>query len=123
MTITTFNPMIVTENADDTIKLFEELGFERRHHKFNEELENISDVRMTNADGFHVDVARADVESDMTLIRMNVDNFDEAYEFLISHGFTHPSGRTYDSKSSRDAMLVSSSGFGFVLVQHKRDRD
>ena len=33
MTITTFNPFIDTAHADELIKLFEELGFERRHKK------------------------------------------------------------------------------------------
>ena len=31
MKITTFNPMILTPNADEVIKFFEELGFERKH--------------------------------------------------------------------------------------------
>ena len=31
MTITTFNPFIDTAHADELIRLFEELGFERRH--------------------------------------------------------------------------------------------
>ncbi len=29
MQITTFNPMILSKNADEIIKLFEELGFEK----------------------------------------------------------------------------------------------
>ena len=33
MKITSFNPMIITANADDIIKTFEALGFERRHEK------------------------------------------------------------------------------------------
>ena len=33
MQITTFNPMILSKNADEIIKLFEELGFRRRHTK------------------------------------------------------------------------------------------
>ena len=31
MKITTFNPLIVTKDAENVIKLFEALGFERRH--------------------------------------------------------------------------------------------
>ena len=31
MKITTFNPLIVSQNADEIISLFEELGFEKRH--------------------------------------------------------------------------------------------
>ena len=44
---------------------------------------DISSVRMryTNEDGkvFHVDVASAPLPKDTTTIRMNIDNFDEAY--------------------------------------------
>ena len=31
MQITTFNPMILSPKADEVIKLFEDLGFEKRH--------------------------------------------------------------------------------------------
>ena len=95
MKITSFNPMIVTKNAEDVISLFEALGFERRHHKTGE-TENseqglgFSSVRMKDANGFHVDVCTAETdrfERDMTVIRMNVDDFDDAAELLKSHGF------------------------------------
>ena len=33
MKITSFNPLIVTKDAESAIALFEELGFERRHTK------------------------------------------------------------------------------------------
>lgn len=33
MKITTFNSFIATSRTDETIRLFEELGFERRHKK------------------------------------------------------------------------------------------
>ena len=32
MKITSFNPLIVTKDAESAAKLFEELGFERRHY-------------------------------------------------------------------------------------------
>ena len=32
MKITTFNPQIITKDAEPVIKLFEELGFEKRHN-------------------------------------------------------------------------------------------
>ena len=33
MKITSFNPLIVTSKAEETIALYEALGFERRHVK------------------------------------------------------------------------------------------
>lgn len=31
MKITSFNPLIVTKDAESAVRLFEELGFEKRH--------------------------------------------------------------------------------------------
>ncbi|MBP5261863.1 MAG: hypothetical protein J6Z43_07050, partial [Clostridiales bacterium] len=69
--------------------------------------------------GNNVDVAKANVPQDMTLIRMNVDNFDEAYEMLISKGFRNSQGdKTVDSATNKSAMMISPSGFAFDLCQH-----
>lgn len=76
MKITTFNPMIMTPKADDVIRLFEELGFEKRHVKTGLNDEGITNVRMRDANGFHVDISAVDrLPQDMTSIRMNVDSF------------------------------------------------
>ena len=40
MQITSFNPLIATAHSDSIIKLFEELGFERRHTKEGIEIED-----------------------------------------------------------------------------------
>lgn len=43
---------------------------------------------MKDANGFHIDVAGIpDLHRDLTLIRMNVDDFEEAYAYLLSKGF------------------------------------
>lgn len=118
MKSTSFNPLIVSKDAAPAIELFEALDFERRHNNTNIDDRNISNVTMKDANGFHVDVAQANVPRDMTIIRMNVDNFEEAYDFLISKGFTCPSGRIVEQESSKSAMLVSPSGFGFDLCHH-----
>ncbi len=121
MEITTFNPMIISKNAEDIIKLFEELGFERRHQKDGIDGKDISSVRMTDANGFHVDVARVEtMEQDMTTMRMNVSDFDEAYEFLKSRGFKNARGtdNTVNSASSKSCLMISSSGFSIQLTQH-----
>ena len=80
MKITSFSPLIVTTDPENTIKLFEELGFEKRHKK--DELdgrEDIVGVRMKDANGFCVDIVKSGkTKQDMMTIRMNVDDFDEA---------------------------------------------
>ena len=118
MKITTFSPLIVTNSIDRNIRLFESLGFEIAHKQNPEE--RIYDFTMKDADGNKVDIAKADVEKDLTLIRMNVDDFDEAYEMLRAQGFVMKSGRVVETPSSRSAMVVSPTGFAFDLCQHKK---
>ena len=123
MKFTSFNPLIVTKDAAPVIELFESLGFERRHTleaQVSDEIDSLN-VRMKNAEGFYVDVSQVEsVPRDMTLIRMNVPDFDEAYDFLISKGFTHQSGRVVETTTNKSAMLVSPTGFAFDLCHHKR---
>ena len=126
MEITTFNPMILSKNADEIIKLFEELGFERKHQVNNIDSKDISSIRMKDANGFHVDVARVEsMERDMTTMRMNVRDFDEAYEFLKSRGFKNIRGEDHavESKSARSCLMIAPSGFSIQLTQHIRKED
>lgn len=120
MKITSFNPLIVSRNAEEIIKLFEGLGFEKRHTKTDiEGGQNVS-VRMRDASGFHVDVASSEhVPQDLTSIRVNVDDFDEAYNFLIAHGFRNSRGdKITETSSSRDTYMISPSGFAITLCHH-----
>ena len=128
MKITTFNPLIVTSNPQPIIELFEALGFEKRHRILATESthdKGIVSVRLKSPDGFYVDVAGVEGKDspDLSLIRMNVDDFDEAYEFLTAHGFKSPTNRTVDTRSNKSAMMVSPSGFAFDLCQHIRDHE
>ena len=128
MKITSFNPLIVTKDAENVIKLFEALGFERRHKKTGINDTDITSVRMryTGEDGkvFHVDVTSAPVPKDIASIRMNVDNFDEAYEMLKAKGFVNAQGdRITDTGSSRSTMMVSPSGFSISVAQHIKKHD
>lgn len=121
MKIATFNPMILSKNAEEIISLFEELGFERRHQVDNIDGKDISSVRMMDANGFYLDVASVEsLPRDMTTMRMNVSDFDEAYELLKAHGFKNARGedQTVDSKSARSCLMISPSGFSIQLTQH-----
>ena len=124
MKITSFNPLILTKDSESAVKMFEEMGFEKRHTiTISEDGKDITTVRMKDAGGFYVDVSQVDgIPQDMTLIRMNVDNFDEAYEFLKGKGFTNPKGdHTVDTKTNKSAMMRSPSGFAFDLCQHIKE--
>jgi len=128
MKITSFNPLIVTKDAAPVIKLFEELGFERRHTlDANTGDKDLTNVRMKDSNGFYVDVSQVEdfsLPRDLQLIRMNVDDFDEAYKFLTDKGFTNPrGGQTVDTKTNKSCMMTSPSGFAFDLCQHIKDND
>ena len=124
MQITSFNPMVLTEKADEVIALFEALGFERRHRKTGINDKDITSVSMKDANGFHVDVAQVEpghMPRDLVAIRMNVRDFDEAYDFLIAHGFRNAQGdKVTDTSSSRATLMVSPSGFAINLAYHIR---
>ncbi len=125
MKITTFNPLIITEDPESAIKLFEEMGFERHHTKEGIGDNKITDVRMKDPNGFYVDVARGDGE--YTMIRINVDDFDEAIEFLLSHGFRKPNheraSQTVDTGSSKFTIMVGPSGYLREISQHIKNHD
>ena len=128
MTITSFNPMIITKDAKAAIALFEALGFERRHTKTGIGEDDVSAVSMryTGEDGkvFHVNIVSAPVPQDITTIRMNIRDFDEAYQMLEEKGFKIvQGGKITDTGSSKAVMMVSPSGFSISVSEHIRDRD
>ncbi|MBR1831199.1 MAG: hypothetical protein IJ784_02075 [Ruminiclostridium sp.] len=126
MQITAFNPQIITKNAEPIIRLFEELGFEKRHTKKDIGDKNVVDVVMKNAEGFHLDISQPEMElpHDIQAIRINVRDFEETYDLLISRGFKNFYGdeRVY-TPSSKSAILLAPSGFVINLVEHIKDHN
>ena len=121
MNITTFDPLIVSKDADSAISVFEALGFATTHSPVTQTGSGeVSTARMKNEEGFHIDIAQVDeVPQDYVVIRMNVDDFDAAYNILKEHGFTNTRGDdTLDTQSSKEATMVSPSGFRIALVKH-----
>ena len=112
---------IVTANAEETIALFEELGFTRAHTKTGID-GHVTSVDLKYGEDFRVNVAQLDNQpQDMTVIRMNVRDFDEAYDFLVSKGFKNVEGdKVVDTGSSKAALMISPSGFGIGLSEHIR---
>ena len=123
MKITSFNSFIATSQTDETIRLFEELGFERRHKKEGIEIAERDDtvIRMKDGNGFYLDVLQTDSgpTRDTMGIRMNVDDFDEAYQLLVKNGFRNYYGdNTASTRTGKSAIMISSTGFVINLVQH-----
>ena len=121
MKITTFDPYILTKNAEPLIQLFGELGFQKRH--LLEEIggQELTGIVMKDANGFKVNVVEsADLPREsLTGIRMNVDDFDEAYELLTSRGFQKAPGTDIvDTGSAKALLMMAPSGFLLELIQH-----
>ena len=127
MKITTFNPQIITKNAEPLVQLFEELGFEKRHNQEGIGDLDVTGIRMKDANGFYLDISQVDAlpaPNDLTAIRMNVDNFDEVYEMLLSRGFKNFYGdQTVGTNTSKSAMMISPSGFAINLIEHIKEAE
>ena len=120
--ISTFSPLILTQKPEKNVKLFEKLGFELAHVK--EIDKDITSYVMKDSEGHQVDITKADsnVEQDTTVIRMNVPDFDEAFELLQENGFRILRGRIVETPSSKSATVISPTGFAFDLCQHIRKK-
>ena len=78
---------------------------------------------MKDANGFYLDLSMPVIQlkQDFTVIRMNVDDFDEAFKLLTEHGFHNfYKDKIVETKSSKSALMLSPSGFAINLVQHMK---
>ena len=120
MKITGFCPMIVTKEQDSVIAVFEALGFEKRHTKTDIEGGANIGVAMKDANGNRILVASTKNDrADINAVLINVDNFQEAYDFFIGKGFIDPRGsKTTVTGSDQATMLIAPSGFPVVISEH-----
>ena len=124
MKITTFNPQIITKDAEALVKLFEQLGFEKRHQQEGIGEFDVKGIRLKDANGFNLDISQPDAlptGHDLMAVRMNVDDFDEAYQLLVKNGFRNYYGdSTASTRTGKSAIMISPTGFVINLVQHIR---
>lgn len=122
MKITTFNPQIITKDAEALVKLFEQLGFEKRHQQEGIGEFDVKGIRLKDANGFNLDISQPDAlptGHDLMAVRMNVDDFDEAYQLLVKNGFKNYYGdSTASTRTGKSAIMISPTGFVINLVQH-----
>lgn len=125
MKITGFCPLIVTKDQENVVKTFEALGFEKRHTKTDIEGGANVGVAMKDADGNRITIASTSKDRpDITGIQINVDNFQEAYDFFIGQGFIDPrEDKTTVTSSDEATMLFAPSGFAVIISEHFKDRD
>ena len=60
MKITTYNPQIITRDAEPIVRLFEALGFEKHHNPKGIGELNVEGIRMKDANGFYLDIMQTD---------------------------------------------------------------
>ena len=128
MKITTFNPMIVTNRPEEVLKYFEMFGFTKKHAPTMkmQNGEEFTDYRLETENGFSMDVAAISTPLPMEgpALRMNVDDFDEAYKMLTDCGYkaTHEGG-IVETEHSKSVALIGPVGFTIYLVQHIKKED
>lgn len=126
MKITGFNPMVVSKDADKLIALFEELGFEIRHQPVADAGHgDVTTTRMKDTNGNYIDIVNSDfLPQDLTEIRINVDDLEEACSIFTAHGFQNTRGdATVDLKTSKTAVMRSPSGCMISLVKHLKENE
>ena len=123
MKITGLRPLIVSQDAENIKQLFEELGFECRHTKADIEGGKNTTFNLKDAEGHVINVTSSEtIPQDLTSVSINVDNFEEAYEFFTSRGYVVPRGdKVTETKSALSTLLFSPSGFAITISEHKKD--
>ncbi|MBQ9059048.1 MAG: hypothetical protein IJ125_07680 [Atopobiaceae bacterium] len=128
MKITTFDPVIVTNRPDEVLPVFEKFGFEKKHSPTVKGPSGYeaTDNRMKTENGMTMDVIAIDpnlpLEKEILAIRMNVDDFEEAYQMLTDLGFK-PSheGAITETDYAKGVGMLSPIGFNIYLIQHKKE--
>ena len=124
MKITSFHPMIATDHPEETIELFKSLGFEIAHVKTDIEPEDrsysVENTVMKNEDGKRVEIAAINQylkeSKDTVMIRINVDDLEEAIGSFVSKGFKEIARST--SGSADYCTVESPTGYRFDLCHH-----
>ena len=93
-------------------------------HPLVESGEN-TNYSMKDSNGNRINIASSEVvPQDLTGISMNVDNFQEAYDFLLERGFVNPRGdKVTDTSSSKSTSVHAPSGFFIAVTEHLKNRD
>ena len=114
MKITGFCPLIVTNDSP--------MALDGRYQvaQAYDEAGNVAQEINLDADGNRINITSIEkIPRDLTGISINVDNFREAYDFLIARGFVNPRGdKVTDTSSSKATMLLAPSGFAVSISEH-----
>ena len=123
MKIPGFCPLIVTKTPEAVISVFEALGFEKRHTKKDIEGGDNINYAMKDSNGNRINIASSNtLPRDLPAISINVDNFQEAYDFFLARGFVNSRrDKVTETSSSRATLLFAPSGFAVSITEHLKD--
>ena len=122
MKVTGINPVFAVKDFEETLPIYEALGFKVIHK--NPGLKGCMYYVLADEEDHRFDVALqpdVDPETDITqMLRINVDDFDEAYKLFTDKGFTSKRG-VHDTDSFTCVSLTDPTGcYSVYLTKHKR---
>lgn len=121
MKVSTIKPLILTTNAEKLIKVYSALGFKKKHVKDDIEILNSTTncTILVDDNDNRIYISQADnIPKEMTVIHINVDNFDEAYEHFKSEGYYDAKPQITRSATSISQLMFCKTGTGVIICQH-----
>lgn len=118
MKITAFYPAILTKNADKIIEHQSKFGFSVIHERDDLFCPGDKEYVLENENGKRMDVVYVEeLEKNCFMVRVNVDDFDEALNIYLNDGFTIFKGPSIDD-CSKNVLLNCPDGELIMLMQH-----
>lgn len=121
MKITSFCPMIISTNAEETVEAYKSIGFEVRHTKEKAGIEgqdNTSTI-LKNENGDRIIVtSSSNIPKSFTMVHINVDNFDEAVEHFEKLGYKMVGKAGSDNTSAIATAMVAPDGHMIQISEH-----
>lgn len=122
MKITAFYPTVATRDTEKIIKDMEKVGFRIIHQRFDLFDEGDTEYVLENENGQRMDVVSCpEIDEDRYVVRINVDDFDEAMKIYTEQGFTVCKGPRI-LPDSKNIVLFAPGKLPILLMQHiKKD--
>lgn len=125
MKITAFNPLYGTENIDEAIHFFSQMGFAVKHRMKGDFLELCV---LSNDAGLRIDIANSPLVQKMKLNgffgnRINVDDLQEAIDFLTNEGGRQMSPLITENPSNEIVFFKMANGDIYGVMHHKKDSE
>ena len=117
MKITSLYPLYTTNDIDSSLIRWSRIGFQERHVI---ETPDYTVHVLKNEAGEKIDMVYADFayEESFFAIRMNVDNFDEGKDFLLSSGYAEDSSLFTCSFAKFKVFKHIQNGTKVILIEH-----